>query len=346
PAKCQNSLGMDGAELRIKLEQRAVPHQNFGEGTMTGSNDVQTVRSHGYTYGAALAASQRVNWRIEDIIGGDKRLDFTKPFMPESLARVESLTFLSADEKRVLNQIRGHAYLRLFGLVEEFILPFVMDHARPRLSPDDYRTRALLQFASEEAKHIQLFKRFREEFERGFATECSMIGPPEAIATAILSHDPLAVAITILHIEWMSQRHYLDSIADNQAVDPQFKSLLKHHWMEEAQHARLDTLMVEAIAEGRNRGQLEQAINEYLEIGAFLDDGLKQQTEFDIEAFELATDRKLHLAERETMREAQLQANRWTYLGSAMTHPNFLATLEDLMPEARTRIEQIAPAFC
>ena len=45
------------------------------------------------------------------------------------------------------------------------------------------------------------------------------------------------------------------------------------------------------------------------------------------------------------MREAQMRANRWTYLGSGMTHPNFLATLEGLLPEARTRIEQVAPIF-
>jgi hypothetical protein len=307
--------------------------------------EMTTTKTHGYTYQAALAASQRVNWRIEDIIGGDKRLDFTKPFMPEALARVELFTFLNADEKRLLNQIRGNTYLCIFGLVEEFILPFIMDHARPLLREDDYRTRALLQFAGEEAKHIHLFKRFREEFERGFGETCAVIGPPDAIAAAVLSHDPLAVAIAILHIEWMTQRHYLDSVADNRALDPQFQSLLKHHWMEEAQHARLDTLMVEALAEGRNRRQIEQAIDEYLEIGGFIDGGLKQQTEFDLDSFERAAHRKLTTTERETMREAQLQANRWTYLGSAMTHPNFLATLEDLAPEARTRIEQIAPAF-
>ncbi|MCI0422402.1 MAG: OsmC family protein [Acidobacteria bacterium] len=103
-----------------------------------------------YSYRAALAASQKVNWRIEDIIGGDKQLDFSKPFMPESLARVEPLDFLSAGEKRTLNQIRGHAYLSIFGLVEEFILPFVLDHARPQLEGDDYRTRAFLQFAAQE----------------------------------------------------------------------------------------------------------------------------------------------------------------------------------------------------
>ena len=55
-----------------------------------------------YNYQETLAASVKANWRIEDIIGGDKRLDFTKPFMPESLARVVSLDFLSAEEKTLL----------------------------------------------------------------------------------------------------------------------------------------------------------------------------------------------------------------------------------------------------
>ena len=49
---------------------------------------------------------------------------------------------------------------RIFGIVEEFILPFLLDHARPHLLGDDWRVRAILNFASEEAKHIHLFKRF------------------------------------------------------------------------------------------------------------------------------------------------------------------------------------------
>src|SRR5215216_1783048 len=204
-----------------------------------------------YTYQAALAVSESIHWRVEDIIGGEKRLDFASPFTPESLAQTEPLNFLTTEEKRILNQIRGNAYLCIFGLVEEFILPFILDHARPQLVEDDYRTRALLQFASEEAKHIHLFKRFREEFERGFGTPCEVIGPPAEIAKVILANDPLAVALVIMQIEWMSQSHYLNSIKDDQDLDPQFKSLLKNHWMEEVQHAKLDTLMVAALAEGR-----------------------------------------------------------------------------------------------
>jgi hypothetical protein len=299
-----------------------------------------------YTYQSALAASEAIHWRIEDIIGGEKRLDFTKPFMPETLAHTGPLTFLTNDEKRILNQIRGHAYLVIFGLVEEFILPFVLDHARSQLQGNDYRVRALLQFAGEEAKHIQLFKRFRQVFSDGFGTDCQVIGPPEAIAAEILKHDPLGVAITTLHIEWMVQRHYVDSIKDDQQLDPQFKSLLKHHWMEEVQHAKLDTLMVEALAASRSEEEIMSGVEEYLEIGAFLDGGLQQQVEFDLNSFEEATGRTLTKAEEEEFRRVQLRANRWTYLGTGMTHEKVLNTLGWLTLKARQRVESISPAFC
>jgi hypothetical protein len=293
-----------------------------------------------------LAASQKANWRIEDIIGGDKRLNFSQPFMPESFARIEELSFLTPAEKLKLNQIRGFDYLCAFGLVEEFILPFVLDHARTQLQGDDYRVRAFLAFAAEEAKHIHLFKQFRSEFEAGFGTECLFIGPPEAIAKAILAHDPLAVAMAILHIEWMSQRHYLDSIKDAQDLDAQFKSLLKHHWMEEAQHAKLDTLMVEALAEGRSEAELQKAFDEYLEIGSFLDEGLRQQTEFNLENLQRSTGRTFTENERAEFISKQHQGMRWTFLGSGMTHANFQATLERLSPALRQRLEEVAPVFC
>jgi hypothetical protein len=299
-----------------------------------------------YTYEGALATAQRVNWKIDDIIGDGKRLDFTKPFMPESLAGVRKLDFLSEGEQRILNQIRGLGYLVMFGLVEEFILPFVLDHARPRLAGNDYRTRALLQFASEEAKHIQLFKRFREEFDAGFGHHCEVIGPPAAVADRVLAHSPLAVALLTLHIEWFVQQHYLESIKDDQDLDPQFKSLLKHHWLEEAQHTKLDTLMVEEMAAVTAPEDIRKAVDEYLEMGAFIDRGMQQQTRFDLDSFERATRRRLTTEEREQFSEIQLKALRWTFIGSGITHPNFLATVGKLGPGLREKLEAVAPAFC
>jgi hypothetical protein len=299
-----------------------------------------------YSYQGALEASERIGWRVEDIIGGEKRLDFTKPFMPASLAQTKRLSFLTESEQRTLNQIRGHEYLAMFGLVEEFILPYVVDHARSQLSGDDYRVRALLQFAGEEAKHIHLFKRFRQEFEAGFGNKCDFIGPAEDVKRFVLSHSPLGVGIAILHIEWITLRHYIEGVKDNQDLDPQFKSLLKHHWLEESQHTKLDTLIVEALAEAATEKEIDQAFQEYADIGGFLDNGIKQQTEFNVESFVSATGRNLSKNEREEMTAAVLKGMRWTYLGTGMTHPNFLATVEKIKPEARTQIEEMAPAFC
>ncbi len=301
--------------------------------------------SYQYNFKDVLGRAERITWRVEDLIGNGKTLDFSKPFMPETFARTNELKFLSSDEKRMLNQIRGHAYLSIFGLVEEFILPFVLDHARPYINGEDYRARAFLEFASEEAKHIHLFRRFREEFVKGFHVECKMIGPADAIASHVLSHHPLSVALAILMIEWMTQRHFQDSIHDDGALDPQFKSLLQHHWMEEMQHAQLDTIMCQAIAEGMSQKDIDDAVDGFLAIGSFLDEGLKQQTAFDLEAFEAAAKRTLTGAERDEFMKVQHQANRWTYLGSGLTHKNFLATLGELSPAKREMIEGVSPNF-
>jgi hypothetical protein len=299
-----------------------------------------------YSFKDVLSRAERITWRVEDIIGGEKKLDFSKPFMPESFARCEPLDFLSAKEKLQLNQIRGHAYLTIFGLVEEWILPFVLDHARPFINGEDYRARAFLEFASEEAKHIHLFRVFEDEFVKGCGLECQVIGPPEAIGKHVLSHPPLSVALLTLMIEWMTQKHFQESVKDNAEMDPLFKSLLLHHWQEEHQHAQLDAIMVEQIAENLSPAEIDAGIEGFLALGAFLDGGLKQQAMLDMAALEKATGRQFNEAQRAKFIDVQHQANRWTYIGSGMDHPKFLETLQKLSPERRTMIEQAAPSFC
>jgi hypothetical protein len=298
---------------------------------------------HDFNYEATLASSLRAQWQLDDVLGANQDLDFGRNFMPESLARTANVAGLNAFEQRTLNQISAHQYLSIFGIVEEFILPFLLDHARPHLLDDDWRVRAILNFASEEAKHIHLFKRFHSAFVRGFPIECQVIGPSEAIGAKILSHDPLAVGLVILMIEWMTQQHYLGSIRDDGDIDPLFKSLMKHHWMEEAQHAKLDTLIVDALAEGRTEEQIEKVIDEFLEIGGFLDDGLKTQAGFNLDALEKVIGRKLE--NREEIEAQQHQAARWTYIGSGLVHERFISTLNDISPNAAKRLAEVAPVF-
>jgi hypothetical protein len=299
------------------------------------------LQQHNYSYRASFEASLKVNWEVRDLIGEDNPLDFNKPFLPEALAKVEPISFLSLREKILLNQIRGNSYLHIFGFVEEFILPFVLDHVRSRVRGEDHETRSLLQFAEEEAKHIHLFQEFARVFESGFGTPCQVIGPASDFARAVLEKSPLGVVLTILQIEWMTQSHYLDSVRDDRSLDPRFTSLLKHHWMEEAQHAKLDTLMAEALAENATEAEIDRGVEDYLAIVTMIDAGLVQQVEFDLITLEKAVDRSFTEAERERFRSIQRAAYRYTFLTGGMTHPNFTTTLGRISPSGVARVAQV-----
>src|SRR3569833_723128 len=111
-----------------------------------------------HSYQDLLETSQRVNWRVDDIIGGEKRLDFSRPFLPESLASTEGLSFLTPRERLALNLVRSRVYLAMFELVETFIVPFVSEQAAEEPGQDPYRAKALRQFVREETKHRELFR--------------------------------------------------------------------------------------------------------------------------------------------------------------------------------------------
>lgn len=104
--------------------------------------------------------------------------------------------------------------------------------------------------------------------------------------------------------------------------------------------------MVEALAQGRSEIAIQKAIDGYLEIGMFLDSGLRTQTVFNLAAFERATGRRFTADERAALIEQQHQALRWTYIGSGMTHPKFVTSLASISPAARDRIAAVAPSFC
>jgi len=302
--------------------------------------------THNYDYRTALEASERINWKLDEVIGG-KTLDFGKRFLPEALAGVEGISCLSKAEKLKLNQIRGFTYLYLFGLVEEYIVPSVVEHAGSTAGNDRYETRALLHFAEEETKHIQLFQWFVSEFERGFGSPCGVIGPAREIAAAILNHGRLGVFLATLQIEWMTQKHYVESVKDNarEELDPLMVSLLRHHWLEESQHAKLDTLVVDRLASGLDPQKIESAIDDYLDIGKMLDGGLSAQVELDLASLQKAIGRVLSEGEKAEIRQAQLRAYRWTFLLSGMTHPSFDRSLGELSGSGQSRVGAVVRAL-
>lgn len=300
-----------------------------------------------YSYSSILRDAAKISWQVQDLIGDDRPLDFSKPFLPETIAHTQAISCLTPDEQLILNQIRGNSYLHLFGLVEEFILPLVVNHVQFIGCETIEATQAYLCFAQEESKHINLFRQFATSFARGFGFRCEVIGPPRTIADFVLQHSQLGVALVTLHIEWMTQRHFLDSVHSNpyELLEPKFCSLLKLHWQEEAQHARLDTLMVQDLAQKLDSAAIESAIDDYIAIIQYLNDGLKTQVQLDITSLEIPIARTLTATERDEIRQIQELSYQNGFLISGMTHPNFVQSVQELSTAGYARIMTIANTF-
>ncbi len=299
-------------------------------------------------YEQSLNRAAKVNWQVEDIIGGDKRLDFSKRFMPEALARVNEIACLNEAEKLILNQIRGNSYLHLFGVTEEFIVPSVINHVKTTGLADITATQALLHFAEEESKHIRLFRRFAEEFEIGFGNQCDGIGPAQDITDAVLQHRPLGVMLFILYIEWATQYHYLASIRDNasESLDSQFCSLLRNHWLEESQHTTLDTLMVEQLVQQLEQFEVDAGVEDFFKLIEFLNGGLMAQVQLDLGNLARATGRTFTEAEKQEIQTVQEKAYRWTFIGSGLTHTQFVEIFKQVSPAQQQRLSEVAESYC
>lgn len=284
-----------------------------------------------FDYASCVRNSEKVTWRLDEVMPETARLDFSKPFLPNELADNKELAgFLTDDERRTLNQIAGNAYLNLFAFVEEYILATMAKHAQAEVFGDTNALRALVRFVDEELKHQALFERFRKAFDRDFGHDCAVLETAVEVAGVIMSHSPAAVLIVTLHIELMTQQHYTECVRDAKNVDPLFQTLLKHHWLEESQHARIDALELAKIVAYLSKQDIDKACDEYLGILDAFDGLLKQQADLDVPSFERAVGRTFDPAQQKRIAEVQLAGYRKTFLWYGMTNPTFVEYVRQL----------------
>lgn len=292
-----------------------------------------------FSYASIIRDANKARWAIDDVLACVHDIDFSRDLLPEPLVHVAPLALPDPEARRHANQIRAHSYLQLFALTERFILPFVMVHAGRALHASTEELLALMQFGEEEAKHIALFERFSEAFGFGFGTVCETVGPADDVAGMVLAEHPLAVALAVLHIEWMTQEHYLRSVRGSVEMDPKFKDMLRFHWVEEAQHARIDMLLIDKMTAQSSEDDLREGVRGYLRICRRLKRLLGQQVELDMEAFVRAGG-SLDDAQRERWREVQGAAYREAFVLSGLRHPKLQATVRRCLPEGMVEIER------
>jgi hypothetical protein len=197
-----------------------------------------------------------------------------------------------------------------------------------------------LRFAEEECKHQALFHRYCAAFAEGFGSECKTLDNAAEVAGVVLSKSPLSVAMLTLHLEIMTQAHYTESVRDNDTIDPLSASLLKAHWLEEAQHARIDALELDKLASAATPEIITTAFDDYLDLCAAVDGLLEAQTNMDIESLSKATGRSFSDSERAAIFAGQHAAYRYTFLTSGMSNRQYVNVLEQLSPEGAKRVAE------
>jgi len=300
--------------------------------------------THEYSYETCLDGSVKNAWTVDDCFRG-RDFDFTKPFLPDRIAGVRAIGCLNDDEKRMLNQIRGNSYCHIFAFVEEYIVPLVVDHARGDVYGDETRLWSLLRFAEEEVKHQEMLRRACDQFDEGFASSCGLVPGREEVAGAVLGTSPLTALLLTSMIEWFTQLHYVEHVRDRAELDELFRDILRFHWIDEARHARLDSLLIGEVAGDLTADQRENAIDELLELGGAVDGLLAQQAELDIDALQEATGRTFTPLERDEIRANQQRSYRWTFLVSGLEHPNFVSIVEQLTENGAKKLTQAATAL-
>src|SRR5688572_4815797 len=200
-----------------------------------------------YDYSSCIKNSEKVSWKVDEVMPPATKLDFSRRFLPSTLTGSDRVEFLTERERLTLNHINGNAYINLFAFVEEYIVATAVNHAQAEMFGDHSAVRALVRFAEEEIKHQELFWRYLAAFKRDFPHPCEVLGSAAAVAQVILSKSPMAVLMVTLHLELMTQAHFTESVRSDASLDPLFVSMLKHHWQEECQHAKIDALELDKL---------------------------------------------------------------------------------------------------
>jgi hypothetical protein len=293
-----------------------------------------------YSYEACLERSYKINWRIGDVLDG-RSFDPDREWLPRALSGAGQLEFLDAREKRQLTHLEMAAYAHLFGYAEEFVAPTIVELARDFQVDQRPAFDALTNFAAEEVKHMNLFRRIRNSIDQDLGFELELLGDQQATTRYVLSKKRGGVLLLTACIEWFTQRHYQECFRDDNQLDPFTRRIFKCHWLEESQHAQMDHLETVRVFEAMDVAERDEAIDDLIELLAAFDGLLQTQAACDTRNFQAYLDRELDADEIEQVHEHVLRAKRHTFLVTGVTHPEFLKLLVEVTtPEQQLRVNE------
>ena len=229
--------------------------------------------------------------------------------------------------------------------MEEYIVEATIDYLAATSTDERDAVRALSRFADEEMKHQQLFGRYGQAFDRGFGNSCETLDSAAEVAKVILGKSPVAVLFTTMHIELMTLQHYTECVKDDTDIDPLFAKLLKCHWLEESQHAKIDALELRKAISQATPAAIDQAFEEYFEILGALDGLLGQQAQMDLRSLSAKLGRELTAEESDEISRSQHRAYRKTFLVAGLTNPTWTENMREISPEGQAEAKRRAEGY-
>ncbi|HEY3271824.1 MAG TPA: diiron oxygenase [Geothrix sp.] len=288
-----------------------------------------------FSYEECLERSYRVNWKIKDVLG-TMGFDLGRPWLPAPLSGASGIFCLNAEEKRKLTHVEMGAYAHLFGFVEAFIAPEMVALARDSETANEAAFEALTNFAAEEVKHMHLFREIRKRVDAELGFPLELLEGQDKVASAVLGRHRGAVLLLTAAIEWFTQYHFTSAMKDADELDPLTKEIFRCHWLEEAQHARLDHLETLRVFKDMSEADRDTAIEDLIWLLAAVDGLLQQQVAHDLRNLGRYLGRAFTEDERQDIHRGLLKAKRHCFIESGVVHPNF----QELFLSVTTRAQQ------
>ncbi|HSV17606.1 MAG TPA: hypothetical protein VLR71_04290 [Casimicrobiaceae bacterium] len=297
------------------------------------------------TYAKCVEVSKRIRWEIErDVIRG-RTFDFDQKFMPDGLSQLNRLPFLASADRRFFSQVQGRTYANMFGLVERFIGPKMLEVSRDHWLGDQNAFEALVRFTDEELKHQELFRRIDRMCAVGMPDGYKFLPDANAVASVVLGKSTWSVLALICHIEIFVLAHYRQAIEPDADLSTVWKDVFTFHAKEESQHAIIDELEWTREDAKISQEAREQAVGDLIDLVGAVDGLLQMQAGADTEYFVSRCAERLSADAQAEVAKAFLSAYRWQYIVSGVQDPRFAGLLQKSVSDAQmARIGQaLAP---
>jgi hypothetical protein len=249
------------------------------------------------TYAKSIEVSKRVRFDIDRDVIRARELDFSQKFLPDGLSKLRELPFLGAAEKRLFSQVQGRTYANMFGLVERFIGPKMLQASADHWLGDQTAFEALVRFTDEELKHQEMFRRMEALSAPGMAPGYIFLPQPNDVAKVVLGKHSWAVLALICHIELFVLAHY------RKAIEP--------------------------------AGERDAAVDDLIALVGAVDGIVQMQAQADSTYFLSVCGRSFGAAEALAIGRTMLGAYRWQYIVSGVQEPRFQQILGAMVSEAQ-----------